>query len=534
MKRFAALYRALDDASGNNEKVELIREYFRRAPAHDAAWALYLLLDKKKSALSSGALRQRLIELAALPEWLFEECRSHVGDTAETVTLLLHMLPEGEVDASLSELSLHEWMEREIASCPRDDAEQQRRALGRFWRAIDGRDALVLNKVLTGAFRVGVSVGLVQKALAEALEVDGTRIQHALTGEWSPSEGLFAALKSESATSDVSKPYPFMLAHPLDEGFVFDPAQWQVEYKWDGIRGQIVKRGGRVYLWSRGEELVSEAFPDLCEPLAALPDGTVIDGEILAWDPEANKPALFAVLQTRLQRKKLTAVHLREAPAHVIAYDLIEHNGEDLRERPLRERRAALESLVKEAAISALTLSERFAPEDRAALEALRESAREHGAEGVMLKDHASGYQAGRKRGLWWKHKRDPMTVDAVLVYAQAGSGRRANLFTDYTFALWKGEELVSFAKAYSGLSDEEIAELDKWIRKNTREKHGPVRVVEPVHVFELAFEGIARSARHKSGLAVRFPRILRWRRDKPASEADTVERAEGLLTVAT
>ncbi|MFO0562028.1 MAG: ATP-dependent DNA ligase [Polyangiales bacterium] len=532
MKRFAALYRALDDASGSNEKVALIREYFRTAPAHDAAWALYLLLDKKKSALSSGALRQRLMELANIPEWLFEECRSHVGDTAETVTLLLHMLPEAERDATLSERSLHEWMEKEIPSCPRDDVDEQRAALGRFWRGIDARDALVLNKVLTGAFRVGVSVGLVQKALGEALAVDGTRIQHALTGEWSPSEELFAKLASESATSDVSKPYPFMLAHPLEEDFVFEPERWQVEYKWDGIRGQIVKREGRVYLWSRGEELVSEAFPDLCEPLASLPDGTVIDGEILAWDAEAKRPALFSVLQTRLQRKKLTAAHLREAPAHVIAYDLIEREGADLRERPLSERRALLEALIAAQGSPVLSLSERFSPKDREALEALRESAREHGAEGVMLKEHTSGYQAGRKRGLWWKHKRDPMTVDAVLVYAQAGSGRRANLFTDYTFALWKDGELVSFAKAYSGLSDDEIAELDKWIRKNTREKHGPVRVVEPVHVFELAFEGIAKSARHKSGLAVRFPRILRWRRDKPASEADTVERAEALLKV--
>jgi DNA ligase-1 len=294
----------------------------------------------------------------------------------------------------------------------------------------------------------------------------------------------------------------------------------------------VVKRDGKVFLWSRGEELVSEAFPDLCGPLAELPDGTVIDGEILAWDEEAKRPAPFALLQTRLQRKKLTAAHLREAPAHVIAYDLLEWGGQDWRERPLTERVAQLEVIVREQALSALTVSERFEPKDREALEALRESARERGAEGVMLKDRASTYQPGRKRGLWWKHKREPMTVDAVLVFAQAGSGRRANLFTDYTFALWRGGELVTFAKAYSGLSDEELVELDKWIRKNTREKHGPVRVVEPAHVFELAFEGIAKSARHKSGLAVRFPRILRWRRDKPASEADTVERAEALLNV--
>jgi DNA ligase 1 len=532
MKGFCALYRGLDDASGNNEKVALMREYFRSAPAHDAAWALYLLLDKKKSALSSGALRQRLIELTSVPEWLFEECRSHVGDTAETVALLLHMLPDAEADESLSALSLHEWMEREIPSCPRDDAAAQREALGRFWRALDARDALVLNKVLTGAFRVGVSVGLVQRALAEALEVEGTRIQHALTGEWAPSAGLFDALRDARASLDVSKPYPFMLAHPLEADFSFEPGQWQVEYKWDGIRGQVVKRDGQVFLWSRGEELVSEAFPDLCGPLAKLPDGTVIDGEILAWDEEGKRPAPFALLQTRLQRKKLTAAHLREAPAHVIAYDLIEWGGVDWRERPLTERVAQLEAIVREQALSALTVSERFEPKDREALEALRESARERGAEGVMLKDRASTYQPGRKRGLWWKHKREPMTVDAVLVFAQAGSGRRANLFTDYTFALWRGGELVTFAKAYSGLSDEELVELDKWIRKNTREKHGPVRVVEPAHVFELAFEGIAKSARHKSGLAVRFPRILRWRRDKPASEADTVERAEALLNV--
>ncbi len=546
MKRFAALYRALDAATATTEKVALLEGFVREAPRADAAWAIYLLLDKKKSALSSGALRQRFLEASAMPEWLFDESRAHVGDTAETVALLTHWLPtraaNGDDDTHereqererLAGLSLASWMEDELPKCPRDDADKQRAALGRWWSALSAWEAFALNKLLTGAFRVGVSAGLVQRAVANAIGVELSRVQGALTGDFTPSASLLSELESATSPVDVSKPYPFLLAHPLEEDFVFDPAQWQIEHKWDGIRGQIVKRAGQLFLWSRGEELVTESFPDLRAALEALPDGTTIDGEILAWNGELDQPAPFATLQTRLQRKNLTAAVLKQAPARVIAYDLLELDGRDQRERPLSERRASLEALVKRAAIAALSTSPLLEATSRDDIESLRASAHEHGAEGLMLKDRQSPYAVGRKRGLWWKHKREPMTLDAVLVYAQAGSGRRANLFTDYTFALWKGDELVSFAKAYSGLSDEELTELDKWIRKNTLEKHGPVRVVQPALVFELAFEGIAKSSRHKSGLAVRFPRILRWRRDKPAREADTVATAEALLTAAT
>ncbi|MBL8682103.1 MAG: ATP-dependent DNA ligase [Myxococcales bacterium] len=534
MKRFAALYRALDGATATSEKVSLLEAYVREVSRADAAWAVYLLLDKKKSALSSGALRQRFLEASAMPEWLFEECRGHVGDTAETVALLLHALPRSdgtdESREALAALPLSTWMEDELPRCPRDDVDKQRAALVRWWSALSPWEALALNKVLTGAFRVGVSGGLVQRAVASALGVELSRVQRALTGDFAPSAALLTDLESSTAAADDSKPYPFLLAHPLEDDFVFDPARWQLEYKWDGIRGQVIKRAGQLFLWSRGEELVTPSFPDLREPLSSLPDGTAIDGEILAWSTTDDAPAPFATLQTRLQRKNLTPAVLRGAPARVVAYDLLELGGEDLRERPLAERRAALEKLVTDVALPVLSISAVLEAKSREELEALREAAHERGAEGLMLKDRESVYGIGRKRGVWWKHKREPMTVDAVLVYAQAGSGRRANLFTDYTFALWKGDELVSFAKAYSGLSDEELAELDKWIRKNTREKHGPVRVVEPELVFELAFEGIAKSARHKSGLAVRFPRILRWRRDKPAREADSVTLAEALL----
>jgi DNA ligase-1 len=541
MKRFAALYRALDDATGTTERLSLLEAYFRDAPAHDAAWALFLLLDKRKSALSSGALRQRFLEVSSMPAWLFEECVGHVGDAAEAVALLVSWIPRETDERAQSEPSerdelrarpLHEWMERELPLCPRDEPERQRAALSRWWRALGPWEAFALHKALTGAFRVGVSAGLVQRALASALGVEPTVIQQRLTGEWSPSAALFEALRASAANTveDPSKPYPFLLAHPLESDFVFEPERWSIEHKWDGIRGQLVKRAGRAFLWSRGEELVSEQFPEIIEAAAGLPDGTVLDGEVLAWSDADDRPLPFSALQTRLQRKKLTKELLRDAPARFIAYDLLERDSVDVRESPLDARRATLATVVSALGSERVAISPELTARDRDELEALREGARERGAEGLMLKDRASPYGVGRKRGLWWKHKREPMTVDAVLVYAQAGSGRRANLFTDYTFALWQGDELVTFAKAYSGLSDDELAELDKWIRKNTREKHGPVRVVEPALVFELAFEGISKSARHKSGLAVRFPRILRWRRDKPAREADTVNTAEALL----
>jgi len=432
--------------------------------------------------------------------------------------------------------------------------DEQAQAVRQLWRGLSPQQLLVANKLLTGGLRIGVGQGLVVQALAQCGGLDEAIIQHRLMGGFSPSAGAYAALLQDEGEdqSVPSRPYPFFLASPLSVG---DGAAsvtplpgtadaWQAEWKWDGIRGQLIRRCGQSFLWSRGEELLHDAFPELIAAAAALPDGTVLDGEVIIWPADAERPEPFHVLQRRLGRKKPGTRLLRDCPAAFVAYDLLEWEGQDWRSNPLQQRRAVLEALLTTgadgkptAAPGPLRLSTALALERWDQLELLRQQARSAGAEGLMLKALDSPYRAGRKRGSWWKHKLDPYSLDAVLLYAQAGSGRRANLFTDYTFGLWDrtaGEvppRLVTFAKAYSGLDDTEITALDRWIRSHTIERFGPVRSVEPVQVFELAFEGIQRSNRHKSGIAVRFPRISRWRRDKPASEADTLASALALLS---
>jgi DNA ligase-1 len=366
-------------------------------------------------------------------------------------------------------------------------------------------------------------------------------------GGFAPGAAAYTALltPSEEGERVPSRPYPFFLASPLEaattpegtEGAAplpGEPHEWLVEWKYDGIRGQLIHRAGEAYLWSRGEELINAAFPDLIAAAAPLPEGTVLDGEILVWPGDQPCPSPFAQLQRRLGRKAPGRALLAACPAAFVAYDLLEHQGDDQRQRPLRQRRAELEALIPIQGLGRFRLSPLLPLHSWAELEGLRAEAAAAGAEGLMLKGAASPYLAGRRRGHWWKHKREPLRLDAVLLYAQAGSGRRANLFSDYTFGLWNGAgELVSFAKAYSGLDDKEIGELDRWIRRHTTERFGPVRAVAPEQVFELAFEGLQPSSRHKSGIAVRFPRISRWRRDKPAAEADTLAAALALLDAA-
>jgi len=378
---------------------------------------------------------------------------------------------------------------------------------------------------------VGISHTLVVRALAQVAGAPREAIAHRLMGQWQPSAAFFESLLSpDTATLDRSRPYPFYLASPLElhAADLGPREEWLAEWKWDGIRAQVIRRGGSTFIWSRGEELVTDRFPELHAAIARLPDGTVIDGEIVAFD--GNHPLPFAVLQRRIGRQKLTAAVLRDAPAGLLAYDLLEHEGRDVRMEPLSTRRARLAAVV-DVAGPPCALSPAIDAADWTGLAAMRAHSREYAAEGLMLKRLSAPYLVGRKRGDWWKWKIAPYTIDAVLIYAQPGSGRRSSLFTDYTFAVWKDAELVPFAKAYSGLSDAEIAELDRWIRRHTVERFGPVRHVEPVHVFELGFEGISRSSRHRSGVAVRFPRILRWRRDKTAVDADTLERVAGMIT---
>jgi DNA ligase 1 len=543
MRRFADLYRALDASSGTQARVDALVAYFSGVDAADGAWALHVLLGKQGKRLITGRrLRQICLEGSPLPEWLFDDCYAQVGDSAETIALLW-----AQVGAGASEPlhhSLHTWMEQLLPAAAALDGAEQAEAVRHLWRGLSPAELLVANKLLTGGLRVGVAQGLVVRALARLSGLEEAQLQHRLMGGFKPSAAALTALLAPADVAEAvpSRPYPFYLASPLEQQPAGPASEWLVEWKFDGIRGQLIRRANEVFLWSRGEELIGAAFPELLAAAGCLANGTVLDGEILVWHAGSDQPAPFAQLQRRLGRKAPGRKLLAECPAAFVAYDLLELGGDDQRQRPLSQRRSALEDLLQELpettptpAAGLLRLSPRLALTAWEQLEPLRQQAASAAAEGLMLKGLASPYLAGRKRGQWWKHKRDPYTLDAVLLYAQAGSGRRANLFTDYTFGLWDRQpgaegELVSFAKAYSGLNDGEITALDRWIRSHTTERFGPVRAVQPLQVFELAFEGLQRSSRHKSGIAVRFPRIARWRQDKPAAEADTLATALSLL----
>jgi DNA ligase-1 len=539
MRRFADLYSALDASSGTQARVDALVAYFSGVDAADGAWALHVLLGKQGKRLITGRrLRQICLEESPLPEWLFDDCYAHVGDSAETIALLW-----AQVGAGASEPlhhSLHHWMEQLLPAAAALEGSEQAEAVRHLWRGLSPAELLVANKLLTGGLRVGVAQGLVVRALARLSGLEEAQLQHRLMGGFKPSAAALTTLLAPADVAEAvpSRPYPFYLASPLEQQPAGPASDWQAEWKFDGIRGQLIRRANEVFLWSRGEELIGAAFPELLAAAGCLANGTVLDGEILVWPAGSDQPAPFAQLQRRLGRKAPGRKLLAEFPAAFVAYDLLELGGDDQRQRPLSQRRSALEDMLQGLAKTTptptaglLRLSPRLPLTAWEQLEPLRQQAASAAAEGLMLKALASPYLAGRKRGHWWKHKRDPYTLDAVLLYAQAGSGRRANLFTDYTFGLWNAEgELVSFAKAYSGLNDGEIKALDRWIRSHTSERFGPVRAVQPLQVFELAFEGLQRSSHHKSGIAVRFPRIARWRQDKPAAEADTLATALALL----
>jgi DNA ligase-1 len=526
VKEFARLYSALDETTATNEKVAALVAYFASAPPADAAWAVHFLSGRRpKRLVSSGKLRAWAAEEAGIPGWLFEESYQAVGDLAETITLLL------PASGGSSELPLSHWVEERLLRLRGEEDDVQREVMLRSWRELDSRERFVWNKLITGSFRVGASQQLVTRALAEMSGVPEGVVAHRLMGSWDPTPEFFQRLTApDTSDADVSRPYPFFLAHPLEgePSTLGDAGDWIAEWKWDGIRAQLIRRAGRTFLWSRGEELLSGRFPEVEETGALLPDGTVIDGELLPW--VGGSPLPFAQLQRRIGRKNLGRKILDEVPVVLVAYDLLEHAGADIRSLPLRERRLILGALVESVPAGRLLLSTAVPAPDWDAATRARGEAREVGAEGLMLKRLSSGYGVGRRRGDWWKWKVDPHTVDAVLIYAQPGSGKRAGLFTDYTFGIWEGNHLVPFAKAYSGLTDEEIRKVDAFVRRNTLEKFGPVRTVKPELVFELHFEGIQRSSRHKSGIAVRFPRMARWRTDKKAEDADTIETVRGLL----
>jgi DNA ligase-1 len=529
MRAFSELYEELDTTTSTNLKVAAMVRYFNNATPADAAWAAYILSGRRlKRFIGPASLRRWLVEVSALPEWLVEESYSTVGDLAETVALLMES--DQVAVAVAPDLPLSTWIDDRLLPLREVDEQQQRTAIAEWWRTLPYRECFILNKLLTGELRVGVSELLVTRALSEVLHLERADVTRRLMGEWRPNAQFWEGLKSTAPpTSDPAAPYPFFLASPLeDDPATLGPASnWLAEWKWDGIRSEIIRREGKVFIWSRGEELVTERFPEIMAAAAQLPDGIVLDGELVAWRDGAIRP--FAELQQRIGRKKVSPAILKQVPVRFLAYDLLEQNNTDIRPLPLHERRERLEALLREAP-EILGVSAAIAAGSWEELAKLREESRSRAVEGLMLKALDSPYGTGRQRGSWWKWKIEPFSFDGVMLYAQPGHGRRSNLYTDYTFGVWSNDELVPVAKAYSGLNNAEIAELDRWIRAHTTEKFGPVRQVERTQVFELAYEGIAASTRHKSGIALRFPRILRRRTDKPAEEADKLSDLQAVL----
>lgn len=529
MKNFARLFTELDQTNKTNDKVFILKKYLQQASDSDKVWAIALLTGKRpKRQINTTLLRTWAIEVSEIPSWLFEESYHVVGDLAEAMALMLP--PPGHT----SEKSLTEWMAFLQSLNQYSDTDRKEMIIS-AWDQLNQMERMVFIKLMTGGFRIGVSQNLATKAISELTGIETSVIAHRLMGKWKPEEITFDQLLSDTQqVGQLSRPYPFFLAHALEETPhpLGNPADWQAEWKWDGIRSQIIKRAGELFIWSRGEDLVTDKFPEFQHLKQQLPNGTVIDGEILPF--LEGKIMNFGSLQTRIGRKNLTTKSLKEAPVIVCAYDLLEWEGSDIRQQPLSVRRQLLEQVIDSLDSEAVTFSDAILFSTWEELTAVRTQSRENFAEGLMLKRLASSYQVGRKRGDWWKWKIEPLTIDGVLIYAQKGHGRRADLFTDYTFGVWDRDTLVPFAKAYSGLTDKEIGQVDAFVRKNTFEKFGPVRTVKPELVFEIAFEGIQASSRHKSGVAVRFPRILRWRHDKKPAEADTLEQLQHLLKVYT
>ncbi len=526
MKRFTILFTELDQTSKTSVKVKALAEYFKIAAATDKLWTVALFSGRHpKRAVTTKQLRHWAAEHAGIPLWLFEESYPVVGDLAETLALIL---PPAR---KLIDRSLSDWINWLVKL--HDVAPEARRPLIlQAWDQLGVTECFLFNKLITGGFRIGVSQKLMTRALAQATGRDQADLAHRLMGNWNPATITWQALiESDHSGNDLSRPYPFYLAHSLENlpEVLGPPSAWSAEWKWDGIRGQIIVRQGKVFVWSRGEELITDRFPEFADLAEHLPDGTVLDGELLAW--QYDRPLPFNTLQKRIGRKTVPKNLLIEAPIVLNAYDMLEFDGQDLRNQTYARRRGRLERLIKPLdATVPLRLTKTLTFTTWQALSDIRATARDKATEGVMIKRRDSLYGVGRKRGDWWKWKLDPLTIDAVMIYAQAGHGRRATLFTDFTFAVWQGDTLVPFAKAYSGLTDDEYRQITKWVRKNTLKRFGPVRQVTAEHVFEIAFEGLHASTRHKSGVALRFPRMRRWRQDKVVQQANTLDDLKEML----
>ncbi len=537
MKEFSELVSILGISTKTNDKLDALSQYFLSATDKDKVWVIALFSGRRPRRIASGSLlAQWCCEIINLPFWLFEESYHTVGDLGETIALLL---PQNN-DSNRLTHNLSYYLEH-IVALEKANEQTKKQFIVDCWMQLNREERFVFNKLLTGGFRIGVSQKLMVNALAKTVDTDPSVIAHRISGNWHPSTTDFLELLSEhSMNIDFSKPYPFYLAYALEDDpkTLGEPHEWQAEWKWDGIRGQMIKRNDEFFVWSRGEELITEKFPEYQVLQTSLPNGTVLDGEILSFEKKGGENSKinggivlpFALLQTRIGRKNITKKQLQEAPIAFFAYDLLELNGEDIRNKSLQERRIELEKIVHQVKHPSLQLSPVIDFDAWNKLANTREQSREINAEGVMLKKKSSTYQVGRKVGDWWKWKINPLTIDAVMVYAQKGHGRRSNLYTDYTFAVKDNDKLVTFTKAYSGLTDKEFAEVDAFVKRNSIEKFGPVRTVKPELVFEIAFEGIAASNRHKSGVALRFPRIHRWRKDKTPDDINTLDDLKKML----
>lgn len=525
MRHFAELINALETTNKTNAKIDAIIDYLERAPDEDKVWFIALFTGKRpKRNVNTNYMKDWALEITKLPYWLFQESYSSVGDLGETLSLILPP-PEEKIERTLSE-----WMNDIVGLKGKTDAEKKDFVL-QSWNGLDYTERLIFNKLIGGSFRIGVSDKTLINALTRFSGQEPSALMHSLMGKWLPDEVSFKELiDAENVNPDNSKPYPFCLAYPLEKPAeeLGNPDEWLVEYKWDGIRGQIIRRNDEVFIWSRGEELVTEQFPEITEVVKAMKGNFVLDGEILAV--KEGKVLNFNELQKRLNRKTLTKKMLSEIPIEVFVYDLLELENNDLREKPISARRALLEELLLNEKPGNISISKSLDFEKWEELDVLRENSRDINSEGLMLKQKNSPYHSGRKKGDWWKWKINPLTIDAVLIYAQKGSGRRSAYYTDYTFAVKNGDTLVTIAKAYSGLTDKEIMEVSRFVTKNAIEKFGPVRTVKAELVFEIAFEGIGFSNRHKSGVALRFPRIVRWRKDKTVDEIDDLEEIKKLI----
>jgi DNA ligase 1 len=532
MKNFAELIKALDSSNKTSVKVDALTNYFRNASDEDKVWTIAILSHRRPPRpVNTTLLRLWANELADIPLWLFEESYHIVGDLAETIALVIPTTKEH------SDRSLTEFLQEIIALRKKTDIEKKE-YLQTNWLALNYYERFVFTKLITGSLRIGVSQKLMTRALSKAENIDEDALAYKLMGDWNPNTITFQELILDEKSSDyLSKPYPFYLAYPIEgePSNLGNAEDWSAEHKWDGIRSQTIIRDNEIYVWSRGEELVTDKYPEFGSFSGVIPNGTVIDGEILPFID--NEIGTFNDLQTRIGRKTVSATILKKSPVIIKAYDLLEWKGQDIRNLPFEERRILLEKLyddIKDFNIP-LQLSERVKFSTWGELTEERLRSREMKSEGLMIKRKDSPYLVGRKKGDWWKWKIEPLVIDAVLTYAMRGHGRRSNLFTDYTFALWQDNdknerELVTFAKAYSGLTDAEFRMVDDWIKKNTLERFGPVRSVTPQLVFEIGFEGISLSKRHKSGIATRFPRILRWRHDKKIDEANSIEDLKSMI----